>query len=137
MGEYISRAEVLKHQRKMSGADWGGEFWDFAVLVEAIEKIHAADVVEVRHGYWESRYNEEYKYRCSLCDGGSDLCSDYCPNCGAIMDGKRKDGAEMKGCKWCCEKICTNDESPLVADYCPVPDTPYVCRHEQREDGAE
>ena len=31
----------------MNGADFGGEFWDEAVLCEDIRKIPAADVVEV------------------------------------------------------------------------------------------
>ena len=32
--EYVEREEVLKHKRKMSGADFSGEFWDKAILVE-------------------------------------------------------------------------------------------------------
>ena len=47
MAEYIEREEVLKHKRKMSGADFGGEFWDEAVLCEDIRKIPTADVVPV------------------------------------------------------------------------------------------
>ena len=45
--EYIEREAVLRHRRKMSGADFGGEFWDEAVLCEDIRKIPAADVIEV------------------------------------------------------------------------------------------
>lgn len=45
--EYIEREAVLRHRRKMSGADFGGEFWDEAVLCEDIRKIPTADVVEV------------------------------------------------------------------------------------------
>lgn len=101
MGEYIKRADA---RRAIMGTVWyhvtrGGRLGNGAPCEEsavykaadiyaAIKSVPAADVVEVRHGYWESRYNEEYKYRCSLCDGGSDLCSDYCPNCGAIMENK-------------------------------------------------
>ena len=62
--------------------------YDTNAVLDSIDAQPTADVVEVRHGYWENRYNEEYKYRCSLCDGGSDRCSDYCPNCGAIMENK-------------------------------------------------
>ncbi len=47
MAEYIEREAVLKHKRKMSGADFGGEFWDEAVLCEDIRKIPTADVVPV------------------------------------------------------------------------------------------
>ena len=55
-----------------------------------------ADVVEVRHGYWQ--YNrgqapDEKAYFCCLCAyGESDYGKDkYCPNCGAKMDGERKE----------------------------------------------
>lgn len=47
MAGYIEREAVLKHKRKMSGADFGGEFWDEAVLCEDIRKIPTADVVPV------------------------------------------------------------------------------------------
>ncbi|MBR2302023.1 MAG: hypothetical protein IKA41_08765 [Bacteroidaceae bacterium] len=46
MTDYIKREDVLRHKRKMSGADFGGEFWDEAVLCEDIRKIPTADVVE-------------------------------------------------------------------------------------------
>jgi len=35
-------------------------------------------------------------------------------------------------CRWCQDEFCTNADSPMRADYCPVPDTPGVCRHEER-----
>ena len=61
-----------------------------------------ADVVEVRHGEWEKDPiairddGEIYDYRCSVCTakahkgeyGNYDYITDYCPNCGAKMDGK-------------------------------------------------
>ena len=47
MAEYIKREDVLRRRRKMSGADFGGEFWDEAVLCEDIRKIPTADVAEV------------------------------------------------------------------------------------------
>ena len=61
--------------------------------------IHpAADVVEVKHGYWkevEWRFRDVY-YDCSVC--GESFCLiegtptdnlyNYCPNCGAKMDGE-------------------------------------------------
>lgn len=40
------------------------------------------------HGRWIERYGvSEYKYECSLCHLGSDLMTDFCPNCGSDMRG--------------------------------------------------
>ena len=51
----------------------------------------AADVAPVRHGYWK---NENFYTHCSACGKmaiydkyGQEVESDYCPNCGAKMDG--------------------------------------------------
>ena len=38
---------VLRHKRKMSGADFGGEFWDEAVLVSDIMNASPVDAVPV------------------------------------------------------------------------------------------
>lgn len=91
MTEYIEREEVLKHKRKMSGADFGGEFWDEAVLCEDIRKIPTADVVEVKHGYWEEVQGQ--CFRCSECHRGAIVdifnrfvLTKHCHNCGAKMD---------------------------------------------------
>lgn len=56
-------------------------------------KQSTADVVGVRHGEWVYNRGQAFGeplYFCSLCiDGGSDSGRDnYCPNCGAKMDGK-------------------------------------------------
>ena len=53
-------------------------------------KIESADVAPVRHGHWVSI--NEYPYeKCSICGETHDTvrCLDnYCPNCGARMDGE-------------------------------------------------
>ena len=38
----------------------------------------------------------------------------------------------MAECKHNYDEICTNPDCPLVADFCPVPDTPDVCQWEDR-----
>ena len=53
--------------------------------------IPAADVAPVVHGRWVTHYRsgtpvaEGYVSTC--CDMWNNRKSDYCPNCGAIMDG--------------------------------------------------
>lgn len=39
----------------------------------------------------------------------------------------------MSVCKHNYDEICTNADCPLVADYCPVPDTANVCQWEDRK----
>lgn len=64
-------------------AGWNG-------LLGLIEKAPTVDVVPVVHGH---RVDDGGFYaRCSQCDGVLPICANYCPNCGAKMDGKRKDG---------------------------------------------
>ena len=55
-------------------------------------KEDAADVVPVRHGRWieQEKYTFGVMYDCSICgdrilDNGHSW--NYCPNCGARMDG--------------------------------------------------
>lgn len=88
MTEYIKREDALRHRRKMSGADFGGEFWDFAVLCEDIERIPAADVEPVIHACWVLRQSNDYAV-CSHCCHGDhvDPVATHCRYCGAKMDG--------------------------------------------------
>ena len=49
--------------------------------------------VEQKHGRWE--HAPDYAEYCSVCefypDDEENHAYDYCPNCGAKMDGERKD----------------------------------------------
>lgn len=38
----------------------------------------------------------------------------------------------MSKCKWEQDEVCVNASCPLCADFCPVIDTPGVCRFEDR-----
>jgi len=104
MAEYIDREAAInaldalcdracvyskKQRAVMCGAcALGGAF-------DVIEELLATDVAPVRHGRWEW---DEHKgcYYCSECgsvspwkdqDGEDCDCPNYCPNCGARMDG--------------------------------------------------
>ena len=43
----IDANTLLRHKRKMSGADFDGEFWDEAVLVSDIKNAPTVDAVPV------------------------------------------------------------------------------------------
>lgn len=59
--------------------------------IDMIEDAPAADVAPVVHGRWVTHYRsgtpvaEGYVSTC--CDMWNNRKSDYCPNCGAKMDG--------------------------------------------------
>lgn len=36
-------------------------------------------------------------------------------------------------CKYCKDEICVNADCPMRADYCPVFDTPQICRYADME----
>ena len=38
----------------------------------------------------------------------------------------------VNDCKYYYEEFCVNNKCPMCADYCPVPDTPDVCKWEDR-----
>lgn len=68
--------------------------------MDVLDTVPAADVVEVRHGRWiDKTWTTEYDWSCynhhavicSVCNKQFDYVinekSNYCPNCGAKMDG--------------------------------------------------
>lgn len=96
--EYIER-DALKERLKdfsewcRDGRKQGVDF----VLDCSLPNMPAADVVEVRHGEWvegaEHFTNGFYEAECSVCGNyirwneGNSGEWNYCPNCGAKMDG--------------------------------------------------
>lgn len=58
--------------------------------------IHTADVVPVVHGRWETNSDRPDSLICSVCKCGFDMWKhdphNYCPNCGAKMDGGADNG---------------------------------------------
>lgn len=65
--------------------------------ITLIKNIPAADVMEVRHGNWHkySKGSGSYNgviilsdaFQCTICKKSFWNKSDYCPSCGAKMDG--------------------------------------------------
>ena len=92
MVEHIERGSAMRTAHILRPED--------KELMSAISIIPAADVVPVRHGAWISWEEADnfipspHRHECSVCHDAAqvlinniELLSDYCPNCGAKMDG--------------------------------------------------
>lgn len=88
MKEYIEREAALKWQVPHYSANGVEIIEGKAIPVEYIENLPAADVVEVKHGWWiiDKETGDCY---CSVCNQGAG-CTwyNYCYDCGAKMDDK-------------------------------------------------
>lgn len=96
MLEYIERDKVLaKEEFFGEHAIWDNPMADgcMAVRSDFIMNIPAADVAPVRHGRWinfEWESLTTFSFKCNQCGITITTSWDYnyCPNCGARMDGK-------------------------------------------------
>ena len=97
MDEYIERDAVLNCLKIARGY--------CPCAYEEITKLSAADVAPVMHGqwigvdssFWKSRHDTDIPvfrktYRCPFCARRTAIMENYCPNCGAKMDGGRGNG---------------------------------------------
>lgn len=99
MAEFINREAFKKSVEeryckpcKAEGKDHNG-CWCRACLVDdmldEVECFQPSDVAPVVHGRWIPFHSEaagDIQY-CSACEIGFDAKTDYCPHCGAKMDG--------------------------------------------------
>lgn len=102
MAEYIEREALLTDIcDDMCGLKYTGVCENCRV-VALIADAHAADVAPVVHGRWEyipQTLNTLSSLRCPFCgwwslDPSIDGAYNYCPNCGAKMDGGDSDAAD-------------------------------------------
>ena len=90
MDEYIKRETAV---RMVMAAKWEDDS-DAAMAMEIVASAYAADVAPVVHGQWEPG-----NPICPVCGGNKfkdldadiwcDWQPDFCPNCGAKMDGSK------------------------------------------------
>lgn len=98
MIDYIKRSDAIKavYEEWDEWIYYDGSGREIASDTEdALCRLDAEDVAPVRHGKWiyhmDDLYPEESTMECSVCGdfifirGESD---NYCPNCGAKMDGE-------------------------------------------------
>lgn len=88
MDNYFSSKDILN---KAIGTD------AYFQIKSILFSLKAADVAEVRHGRWVDKTNisrsaVEQRVDCSVCGqifwSSTVLSFNYCPHCGALMDGK-------------------------------------------------
>ena len=95
MADYIEREAARQCIHKWLADIFGIDEPELTVLDKRLNAIPAADVVPVMHGRWI-----DYQYKggrrptviryCSICGhNNNNRKTNFCPNCGAIMD---KDG---------------------------------------------
>lgn len=92
---YVEKEKVLEMAKDKYYSDFHKSMADLTSLRELLEDTPAANVVEVRHSYWQCS-NVRMSSRDTTCrychrtetisNGNEDF--EYCPHCGAKMDGK-------------------------------------------------
>ena len=93
MAEYIERKAIRDALYDADAITMSG--------VKILNQFPVADVAPVRHGRWISLtdcsnagvycsvcHKKVYKEDYAICNRKNKLRSDYCPNCGAKMDGE-------------------------------------------------
>ena len=90
MDDLISRKALLE------AAEHNVEFQEGIVDVYILESIlagmPAVDAAPVVHGeYGEPRWIPKKFFRCSVCRKGTAVRHNFCPNCGAKMNGGNDD----------------------------------------------
>ena len=97
MSKYINAKTLIEMLKAKADMALGTPKAVFGNAIKMIDLLPPADVVEVKHGFWEQGDYYDMGDVCSKCQ--YDSCQQpchyrYCPNCGAKMDGGRKEDNE-------------------------------------------
>lgn len=95
MTKYVD-IDAVKEAVRMAecDADYDGRRFDAEFIENALDFIPAADVATVVHGRKIEDGDIGCFCLCSLCGECLPYGANYCPNCGAKMDGGDGDAAE-------------------------------------------
>ena len=101
MDEYIEREATVKLLRSLGSRDYRrekGTIQEAIKMVSFPEYTPSADVAPVRHGRWIERKSFHadggVSAKCSVCKNDVQYLGNplnYCPNCGAKMDGDKNE----------------------------------------------
>lgn len=96
MAEYIEKNVAIA---RLTALEIGNPCATMTDAKWHIADTRPADVAPVVHGEWLPRHEGYgYHWECSSCHKHPCIYvtryTRYCPNCGAKMDGERKEGAE-------------------------------------------
>ena len=86
MPSYIEAGELLM---ELNDTDIFDTYNDYSMVFDTIDNFPTADVAPVKHGHWiECNYG--LTFECSECKYPTEYnLTDYCPKCGAKMDGDK------------------------------------------------
>lgn len=94
MDEYIEREATIKLLRSLGSRDYRrekGTIQEAIKMVSFPEYTPSVDVAKMVHGQWETSSDRPDSLICSVCKCGFDMWKhdphNFCPNCGAKMDG--------------------------------------------------
>ena len=91
MEEYISKEYIRNIVQKFYDDNWGAECYAYD---RVLDEIDAAPIIEIAYGHWIDA-NGIKKSKCDNCgvEFGRVMVYDcnYCPSCGAQMDGGKND----------------------------------------------
>ena len=94
--EYLDRSSLVARMKyyEEHTTEESGEHYAYSVALREIRNAPAADVAEVVHGRWikddflsDDVNNAEKCSQCGELIGWFGNLPNYCPNCGARMDG--------------------------------------------------
>lgn len=111
MDKYVKLSDLMNYPIRLDHYDkeHGNEHFVFGVesVLEYAEYYATSDVAEIKHGRWVLWNRGLYIHKCSVCECKPSFKTNYCPNCGAKMDGKKlptwipRDNWEL-GCEYDC-----------------------------------